>query len=86
MARQVDTTKKQLVIEAREEQVINTNTYKTQRQASKKYETTIEQLTVRLPKGSKKQLTDYLESTNKYNSVNAMIKALIEKEIGHSLS
>ena len=66
--------------------MLDTNTYNTQRQASKKYESTIEQITVRLPKGSKKQLTEYLESTNKYDSVNAMIKALIEKEIGHSLS
>lgn len=86
MSRQADKTKKQLVIKSREAIVLDTNTYNTQRQASKKYESTIEQITVRLPKGSKKQLTEYLESTNKYDSVNAMIKALIEKEIGHSLS
>lgn len=86
MSRQADKTKKQLVIKSRKAIVLDTNTYNTQRQASKKYESTIEQITVRLPKGSKKQLTEYLESTNKYDSVNAMIKALIEKEIGHSLS
>lgn len=85
MPKTTDESKKQLVIQATEEQVIDTNTYNSQRKAAKKYEGKIEQITVRLPQGSREQLNNYIASSNKYSSVNAMIKALLENEIGHSL-
>ncbi len=85
MPKKADDSKKQLVIKAQEEQVLDTNTYASQRKAIKKYEGTVEQLTVRLPKGSRSLLNDYIAKSNKYSSVNAMIKELLEKEIGKSL-
>lgn len=85
MPKKADESKKQLVVQAIQEQVIDTNTYNSQRKAIKKYESKIEQLTVRLPQGSREQLNEYIASNNKYSSVNAMIKALLENEIGHSL-
>lgn len=85
MPKKADESKKQLVVQATQEQVIDTNTYNSQRKAIKKYESKIEQLTVRLPQGSREQLNEYIASNNKYSSVNAMIKALLENEIGHSL-
>lgn len=85
MPKKADATKKQLVIKAQDEQVLDTNIYASQRRALKKYEGTVEQLTVRLPKGSRAVLKDYLDNNNKYDSVNSMIKALLEKEIGKSL-
>ncbi len=85
MPKKADSTKKQLVIKAQEEQVIETKTYTSQRKAIKKYEGTVEQLTVRLPKGSRAALKEYLDNNSKYDSVNSMIKALLEKEIGKSL-
>ena len=53
--------------------------------AAKEYENKLEQLTVRLPQGSRKKLNDYVAESNKYSSVNAMIKELIEKEIKQKL-
>ena len=85
MPKKADDTKKKLIIKAQEAQVLDTNTYISQRKAIKKYEGTVEQLTVRLPKGSRSLLNDYISKSNKYNSVNAMIKELLEKEIGKSL-
>lgn len=85
MPKSADESKKQLVIHATTEQVIDTNTYNSQRRAIKKYESKVEQLTVRLPQGSREQLNEYIKSNGKYSSVNAMIKALLENEIGHSL-
>lgn len=77
---------KQLTIEAREEAVKDTDTYISQRVASANYEKNkVEQITVRLPKGSRKILQDYVASSGKYESVNAMIKALLESEIKQSL-
>ena len=77
---------KQLTIEAREEETIQTKTYKSQRVASANYEKNkVEQITVRLPKGSRQILQNYVNKSNKYDSVNNMIKSLIENEIGQSL-
>lgn len=52
-----------------------------QRRASKKYENKIEQLTVRLPQGSREAIKDYVAKSKKYDSVNSMIKDLLEKEM-----
>lgn len=62
-----------------------TKTANSQRKAIKEYEKKIEQLTVRLPLGSRDILNKYIAETNKYSSVNAMIKALLENEIGKTL-
>lgn len=85
MPKKADESKKQRVVRATQEQVIDTNTYNSQRKAIKKYESKIEQLTVRLPQGSRDKLNEYIKNNNKYTSVNTMIKALLEKEIGSSL-
>ncbi len=78
---------KQLTIEAREEMIKDTDTYISQRLASANYEKNkVEQITVRLPKGSRKILQDYVTKSGKYESVNAMIKALLESEINQSLN
>lgn len=65
--------------------VKKTKTINSQRKASKEYEKKVEQLTVRLPQGSRDELNKYVAESKKYSSVNTMIKALLEKEIGHSL-
>ena len=67
MPKKADDTKKQLVIKAQEEQILDTKTYASQRKAIKKYEGTVEQITVRLPKGSRAALKDYLDNNNKYD-------------------
>ncbi len=77
---------KQLVVEATEGFTKDTKTYKSQRVASANYEKNkIEQITVRLPKGSRQVLQDYVDNSDKFKSVNAMIKALLEAEIGQTL-
>lgn len=85
MPKSADKSKKQLVIQATEEQVIDTNTYESQRKAIKKYESKVEQLTVRLPQGSRAKLNEYVSKSDKFSSVNTMIKTLLENEIGQSL-
>ena len=62
-----------------------TKTINSRRKPNKEYENKIEQLTVRLPQGSREELNKYVAESKKYSSVNTMIKALLEKEIGHSL-
>ena len=65
--------------------VKKTKTGNPQLEAVKKYEQKFEQLTVRLPKGSRDKLQDYISGSDKYKSVNAMIKDLLEKEIKQTL-
>ena len=62
-----------------------TKTINCQRKAIKEYEKKIEQLTVRLPIGSRDILKKYVKSNDMFTSVNEMIKALIEIEIGQAL-
>lgn len=62
-----------------------TKTINSQRKAMANYEKKVEQLTVRLPQGSRGKLNDYIASSDKYSSVNNMIKSLLENEIGQSL-
>ncbi len=62
-----------------------TKTLNSQRRAIQNYEKKVEQLTVRLPQGSREKLNSYIANNSKYQSVNAMIKDLIENEIGESL-
>ena len=58
-----------------------TKTANAQRRASKEYENKIEQLTVRLPQGSREAIKDYVAKSKTYDSVNSMIKDLLEKEM-----
>ena len=65
--------------------VRKTKTINSQRKAIKKYEQSVEYVGIRLPKGSKAKINQYITESQKYKSLNAMIKSLIEKEIGQSL-
>lgn len=62
-----------------------TKTVNSRRKANKEYEKKIEQITVRLPQGSRDKLNKYITESKKYTSVNAMMKELIENELGESL-
>lgn len=62
-----------------------TKTINSRRKANRKYEQKFEQVKVRLPQGSKEKINKYVAETNKFSSVNAMLKALIENEIGETL-
>ena len=62
-----------------------TKTINSQRKAMKEYEKKIEQLTVRLPQGSRDKINKYVKSNDMFTSVNEMIKSLIEIEIGQAL-
>lgn len=65
--------------------VRRTKAINSHRKAAEKYEKKFEQLTVRLPQGSREILNDYVAKSDKYSSVNTMIKDLIEKEIKQKL-
>lgn len=57
--------------------------YKSKIEASKQYDkNNVDNIRVRVPKGWKEQMQDYVSSTDKYNSVNNMICELIKKEVG----
>lgn len=59
------------------------NTYISKIKASKKYdENNVDNIRVRVPKGWKAQMQAYVESSEKYSSVNGMICDLIQKEVG----
>ena len=62
-----------------------TKTSNAQRKANQEYDKKIDRFTVRLPQGSKEKINKYVTKSNKYSSVNEMIKALIEIEIGQAL-
>ena len=57
--------------------------YKSKIEASKQYDkNNVDNISVRVPKGWKEQMQDYVTNTDKYNSVNSMICDLIQKEVG----
>ena len=59
------------------------STYVTRVEASKKYDKdNVDNIRVRVPKGWKEQMQDYVAGSDKYNSVNGMICDLIRKEVG----
>lgn len=53
-----------------------------QRRAAANYEKKVEQITVRLPVGARDKLNNFIMHSDKYDSVNSMIRILLEKEIG----
>ena len=62
-----------------------TKTINSRRKANRKYEQKFEQVKVRLPQGSRDKINKYIKSNDVFTSVNEMIKALIEIEIGQAL-
>lgn len=57
--------------------------YKSKIEASKKYDDErVDSVRLRVPKGWKEQMQEYVKASEKYNSVNAMICDLIKQEIG----
>ena len=62
-----------------------TKTINSRRKANRKYEQKFEQVKVRLPQGSRDKINKYVKSNDMFNSVNEMIKTLIEIEIGQAL-
>ena len=65
--------------------VKKTKTANSQRKAIKQYEQKFEQVKIRLPIGSRDKIKKYVIESNKYTSINTMLKALIENEIGETL-
>ena len=56
--------------------------YKSKIEASKQYDkNNVDNIRVRVPKGWKEQMQEYVKSSKKYDSVNNMISELIKKEI-----
>lgn len=57
--------------------------YKSKIKASENYDkNNVDNIRLRVPKGWKEQMQTYVESSDKYNSVNAMLCDLIKNEIG----
>lgn len=57
--------------------------YKSKIKASENYDkNNVDNIRLRVPKGWKEQMQAYVESSDKYNSVNAMLCDLIKNEIG----
>lgn len=83
------------------EKVSKGGIYISQKRASKKFEGTVEQISLRVPEGSRAAITKYVEEKaaaepenlryNSFNgkayrpSVNALIRSLIEEEMGVNL-
>ena len=69
--------KKEIVVEG------TNKTVRRQLKASENYDkNNVDNVRVRVPKGWKEQMQEYVKETDKYNSVNDMICQLIKKEIG----
>ena len=69
--------KKEIVVEG------TNKTVRSQLKASENYDkNNVDNVRVRVPKGWKEQMQEYVKETDKYNSVNDMICQLIKKEIG----
>lgn len=57
--------------------------YKSKMKASQIYDqNAVDNIRLRVPKGWKEQMQDYVKNSHKYNSVNGMICDLIRNEIG----
>ena len=69
--------KKEIVVEG------TNKTVRSQLKASENYDrNNVDNVRVRVPKGWKEQMQEYVKATDKYNSVNDMICQLIKKEVG----
>lgn len=57
--------------------------YKSKIKASENYDkNNVDNIRLRVPKGWKEQMQSYVESSDKYNSVNSMLCELIKNEVG----
>lgn len=57
-------------------------TYKSRIEASKKYDANnVDNIRVRVPRGWKELMQEYVENSDKFTSVNNMICELVKKEI-----
>ena len=69
--------KKEIVVEG------TNKTVRSQLKASENYDrNNVDNVRVRVPKGWKEQMQEYVKTTDKYSSVNDMICQLIKKEVG----
>ena len=68
--------KKEIVVEG------TNKTVRSQLKASENYDKNKDNIRLRVPKGWKEQMQEYVKATDKYNSVNDMICQLIKKEVG----
>ena len=69
--------KKEIVVEG------TNKTVRSQLKASENYDrNNVDNVRVRVPKGWKEQMQEYVKATDKYNSVNDMICQLIKKDVG----
>lgn len=57
--------------------------YKSKVKASQDYDrNSVDNIRVRVPKGWKEKMQEYIQKSDSYNSVNGMICELIRKEVG----
>ncbi len=57
--------------------------YKSKIKASQDYDkNNVDNIRVRVPKGWKEKMQEYVQKSNNYNSINGMICELIRKEVG----
>ena len=69
--------KKEIVVEG------TNKTVRSQLKASENYDrNNVDNVRVRVPKGWKEQMQEYVKTTDKYSWVNDMICQLIKKEVG----
>lgn len=60
--------------------------YRSQIKASEKYDATkVDSIRLRVPKGWKEQMQQYVAQSEEYASINAMVCDLIKKEMGIEL-
>ena len=69
--------KKEIIVEG------TNKTVRSQLKASENYDrNNVDNVRVRVPKGWKEQMQEYVKATDKYSSANDMICQLIKKEVG----
>lgn len=57
--------------------------YKSKLRASQAYDkNSVDNIRVRVPKGWKEKMQEYVKKSDRYNSINGMICELIQKEVG----
>ena len=57
-------------------------TYDSKLRANARYDQTMDSLKVRVPKGWKEQMLEYISQSDQYSSINGLICDLIRKEVG----
>lgn len=71
--------------DSRNPELYENGVLKSQKRANKKYDKEkVDNVRLRVPKGWNEQMQEYVKASDKYNSVNAMICDLIQKEVNPS--